>query len=150
MPTGDHLFGEVTIEDIGRRGYQDGQRVAGAGDLDGRITARGWLRRLRMRTAPPQARRVDRSAGPHGQEPGESTTLRCTPFIVLCSRFPQKITIFADAQAALQRIIRRTRPRTAIRSRGHTTGTRPMGAMKSLRPIPVGPQPCRHRRQREG
>jgi len=46
--------------------------------------------------------------------------------------------------------IRRTRPRTAIRSRNRTTGTRPVGATKSRRPIPMGPQPCRHRRQREG
>ena len=43
--------------------------------------------------------------------------------------------------------IRRTRPRTTIRSRNRTTGTQPMGATKSLRPIPVDP---RHRRQREG
>jgi len=53
-----------------RCGYQDGQRVAGDGDLDGRITARGWLCLLRSRTAPSRAQRVDRSAGPHGQEPG--------------------------------------------------------------------------------
>jgi len=67
MTTGDHLFGEVIIEDTdAARGYQDGQRVAGDGDLDGRITARGWLRRLRSRTVPLRARRVDRSAGPHG------------------------------------------------------------------------------------
>jgi len=41
--------------------------VAGDGDLDRRITARGWLRRLRSRTVPPRAHR---SADPHGQEPG--------------------------------------------------------------------------------
>jgi len=67
MTTGDHHFGGVIIED---RGCQDGQRAAGGGGLDGRITARGWLRRLRSRTLPPRARRVDRSTGPHGQEPG--------------------------------------------------------------------------------
>jgi len=43
--------------------------------------------------------------------------------------------------------IRRIRPRTAIRSRNRTTGTRPMGATKSNS---GGSQPCRHRRQREG
>ena len=46
--------------------------------------------------------------------------------------------------------IRCTRPRTVIRSRDRITGTRPMGATKSFRQIPMGPQPYSHRRQREG
>ena len=63
MTTGDHLFGEVIVEDTDAAA----SRTTGNRDLDGRITARGWLRRLRSRTVPPRACRVDRSAGPHGQ-----------------------------------------------------------------------------------
>jgi len=70
MTTVDHLFGEVIIEDTDAAATRTANGWQGDGDLDGRITARGWLRRLRSRTVPPRARRVDRSAGPHGQEPG--------------------------------------------------------------------------------
>jgi len=51
---------------------------------------------------------------------------------------------------ALRPSFRPNSPRAAIRTRNRTTGTRHMGTMKGLSPIPVGPQPCRHRRQREG
>jgi len=63
----------------------------------------------------------------------------------------QKITVFADAQAALQRIPSDAlgpgqRYALAIAQRPHDLWER----RKSLRPIPVGLLPCRHRRQREG
>jgi len=64
----------------------------------------------------------------------------------------KKTTIFADAQAALQRITSEVPGSGQRCSRDRTTGlgTRPMGATKSLRPIPMGPKTCRYRRQREG
>ena len=65
MTTGDHLEAKSLsrIQTLRLPGRPTSGRD---GFLDGRITARGWLRRLRNRAAPPRARRVDRSAGPHG------------------------------------------------------------------------------------
>jgi len=62
-----------------RRGYQDGRD----GDLDGRITARGWLRRLS--TTPSTT--CEQECGSTWARTRRSTTLSCTPFIVLCSRY---------------------------------------------------------------
>jgi len=104
--------GEVIIEDtdaVATRTANEWQETAIWTDVS-RITAPGWLRRLRIRTAPPRAQRVDRSAGPTTWAyTRRSTTLSCTPFYrAMLTLFQephgQKITIFADAQAASQRI----------------------------------------------
>jgi len=58
----------------------------------------------------------------------------------------QKITIFADALAALQDHIRRTSDMLSRPHNRHTTH----GSNGESLSNPMGPQPCRHRRQREG
>ena len=107
--------------------------MAGDGFLDGRITAPSAAQ---SRGTTPSTTR--------GQECGSTwvrarrfTTLSCTPFIVLCSRSSEnpaaRRSPFSQTPRQPYRdYIRRSRPRTAIRSRNRTTGTRPMGATKSL------------------
>jgi len=103
MTTGDHLLGEVTIEDT------DAAATRAANEWQGTAiwTAREWLRRLRSRTVPPRARRVDRSAGPHGQnqevyDAELHAIYRAMLTLPQVEPRGQKITIFAEA--ALQRI----------------------------------------------
>ena len=102
MTTGDHLR-RSHHRGHRRYGYQDGQRVAGTQDgsrlEDGSVGC--------SRTAPPRARRVDRSAGPpvtwevYGAELHAIYRAMLTLF-----QEPrgQKTIILTDAQAALQRI----------------------------------------------
>jgi len=152
MTTGDRLFGEVTIEDT---------------DAAATGTANEWQGRRFGRTDH-GSRMAPSAAQSHG------TTHAWTGVRVHMGK-NQEIcgaelhTIYCDMLTLFQEpprpdyhhlrkcpgsltedYIRRTMPRTAIRSHDRTTGTRPMGATKSLRPVPMGPQPCRYRWQREG
>ena len=133
-----------------RRGYQNGQRVAGDGDLDdgSRLEDGSVGCAVARHHAEHDAWAGVRVRMGKNQEIFDAKlhAIYCAMLAPFKEPRGQKITIFADAWAALQ-MIKSDAPGTGHR---YTTGTRPTGATKSLRPIQMGPQPCRHRRQRKG